>query len=257
MPLTIGHEFSGVITDVGDGVTGFAEGDRVADRAGLQVRALRAVPRRQLQRLPADRLPRPDVRRRHGRVHRGARPTCCTSCRTTCRWNSVRWSNRCRWPTTRPPSARSRAGDTAMVFGAGPIGIGLWFALRGKGLDDVFVVEPSPTRRAAIEALGARTLDPTSVDVPAFIADHTERRRRRRGVRRRRRCARGRDGAGLRRRAQADGQRRDLRKAVGHTAAQPGDERVPDPGLAVLHRRRLRGRHRLDGQGQPTTPPAG
>ena len=66
-----------------------------------------------------------------------------------------------------------KPGDTAMVFGAGPIGIGLWFALRGKGLDDVFVVEPSPTRRAAIEALGATTLDPTGVDVPAFIADHT------------------------------------------------------------------------------------
>ncbi|PRC44020.1 dehydrogenase, partial [Mycobacterium sp. ITM-2017-0098] len=67
-----------------------------------------------------------------------------------------------------------RPGDTAMVFGAGPIGIGLWFALRGKGLDDVFVVEPSPTRRAAIETLGATTLDPTGVDVPAFIADHTK-----------------------------------------------------------------------------------
>jgi len=60
-----------------------------------------------------------------------------------------------------------------MVFGAGPIGIGLWFALRGKGLQDVFVVEPSPTRRAAIEALGATTLDPTGTDVPQFIADHT------------------------------------------------------------------------------------
>jgi (R,R)-butanediol dehydrogenase/meso-butanediol dehydrogenase/diacetyl reductase len=61
-----------------------------------------------------------------------------------------------------------------MVFGAGPIGIGLWFALRGKGIDDVFVVEPSATRRAAIEALGANTLDPTNVDVPVFIADHTD-----------------------------------------------------------------------------------
>ena len=39
--------------------------------------------------------------------------------------------------------------DTAMVFGAGPIGIGLWFALRRKGLDNVYVVEPSPTRRAS------------------------------------------------------------------------------------------------------------
>jgi (R,R)-butanediol dehydrogenase/meso-butanediol dehydrogenase/diacetyl reductase len=65
------------------------------------------------------------------------------------------------------------ADGTSMVFGAGPIGIGLWFALRGKGVEDVFVVEPSATRRASIEALGARTLDPTAVDVAAFIADHT------------------------------------------------------------------------------------
>jgi len=30
MPLVMGHEFAGVITDVGDGVTGWNEGDRVA-----------------------------------------------------------------------------------------------------------------------------------------------------------------------------------------------------------------------------------
>ena len=30
LPLTLGHEFSGVITEVGAGVTGWAEGDRVA-----------------------------------------------------------------------------------------------------------------------------------------------------------------------------------------------------------------------------------
>jgi (R,R)-butanediol dehydrogenase/meso-butanediol dehydrogenase/diacetyl reductase len=59
------------------------------------------------------------------------------------------------------------------VFGAGPIGIGLWFALRGRGVQDVLVVEPSAVRRAAIEHLGARTLDPTSTDVPTFVADLT------------------------------------------------------------------------------------
>jgi (R,R)-butanediol dehydrogenase/meso-butanediol dehydrogenase/diacetyl reductase len=62
---------------------------------------------------------------------------------------------------------------TALVFGAGPIGIGLWFALRGQGIEDVLVVEPSPVRRTAIENLGACTLDPTAVDIPSFIADHT------------------------------------------------------------------------------------
>lgn len=30
MPLTMGHEFSGTITDVGAGVTGYVPGDRVA-----------------------------------------------------------------------------------------------------------------------------------------------------------------------------------------------------------------------------------
>ncbi|SAL78057.1 alcohol dehydrogenase [Caballeronia telluris] len=60
-----------------------------------------------------------------------------------------------------------------LIFGAGPIGIGLWFALRGMGVAEIDVVEPSAIRRKAIEGLGARTIDPTSIDVPAFIANRT------------------------------------------------------------------------------------
>ena len=62
---------------------------------------------------------------------------------------------------------------SALIFGAGPIGIGIWFALRGMGLTEIDMVEPSPVRRASIEALGARTLDPASEDVPALIAERT------------------------------------------------------------------------------------
>ncbi|QFU92215.1 hypothetical protein [Amycolatopsis sp. YIM 10] len=43
-----------------------------------------------------------------------------------------------------------------MVFGAGPIGIGVWFALRGLGVEKITVVEPSPVRRAALDCLGHR-----------------------------------------------------------------------------------------------------
>jgi (R,R)-butanediol dehydrogenase/meso-butanediol dehydrogenase/diacetyl reductase len=172
MPLVMGHEFSGVITAVGDGVTGFAEGDRVAIEPiyrcghcgpcqagnynicaqigfhGLMsdggMAEYTVVPTDMLHRLPDN-----------VSLELGA--------------------------LVEPMSVAYHAatlgevgsGDTAVVFGAGPIGIGLWFALRGKGVDDVFVVEPSATRRAAIEALGATTLDPEAVDVAAFIADHT------------------------------------------------------------------------------------
>jgi (R,R)-butanediol dehydrogenase/meso-butanediol dehydrogenase/diacetyl reductase len=64
--------------------------------------------------------------------------------------------------------------SSALIYGAGPIGIGLWFALRGMGLTEIDVVEPSETRRKSIEALGARTLDPTALDVPALVADRTD-----------------------------------------------------------------------------------
>ncbi|MUL75568.1 2,3-butanediol dehydrogenase [Mycolicibacterium sp. CBMA 226] len=172
LPLTLGHEFSGTITAVGAGVTGWSEGDRVAvepiykcDHCGpcaagnynvcqlIGFHGLMSdggmaeytvVPTNMLHRLPDN-----------VSLELGA--------------------------LVEPMSVAYHAatlgdvgpGGTAMVFGAGPIGIGLWFALRGKGLQDVFVVEPSPTRRAAIEVLGAVTLDPTVTDVPGFIADHT------------------------------------------------------------------------------------
>ncbi len=173
LPLTLGHEFSGTITAVGAGVTGWGEGDRVAiepiykcDHCGpcqagnynvcqqIGFHGLMSdggmaeytvVPTNMLHRLPDNvslelgALVEPMSVAYHAATLGDVRP-----------------------------------GDTAMVFGAGPIGIGLWFALRGKGLDDVFVVEPSLTRRAAIEVLGAKTLDPTNMDVPAFIAEHTK-----------------------------------------------------------------------------------
>jgi (R,R)-butanediol dehydrogenase/meso-butanediol dehydrogenase/diacetyl reductase len=41
------------------------------------------------------------------------------------------------------------------------------------GMTEIDVVEPSAARRAAIEGLGARTLDPTTQDVAAIIADQT------------------------------------------------------------------------------------
>ena len=172
LPLTMGHEFSGVITEVGEGVTDYAAGDRVAVmplyrcghcgpcRAGTYnicqqigfhglmsdggMAEYTVVPTDMLHRLPDN------VSMELGAL---VEPM------------SVAYHA----ATLGEPNV----DGTSMVFGAGPIGIGLWFALRGKGIEDVFVVEPSATRRESIEALGARTLDPTAVDVATFIADHT------------------------------------------------------------------------------------
>lgn len=83
--------------------------------------------------------------------------------------------------------AQVEAGKTAVVHGAGPIGIGSFLALRRAGIDAI-VVEPSPARRAAVADLGAaRVIDPTMSDVAAAIVDLTGGRRCRYLVGRRRR----------------------------------------------------------------------
>ncbi|QII02818.1 2,3-butanediol dehydrogenase [Rhodococcoides fascians A21d2] len=173
MPLILGHEFSGTVTELGAGVTGIAVGDRVAIE--------------------------PLYRCGHCGPCRAGNYNICAQIGFHGLMSDGGMAEYTVVPTdmihalpdnvslelgalVEPMSVAYHAAtlgdpkteDTAMVFGAGPIGIGLWFALRGKGLDNVYVVEPSPTRRASIEALGAKTLDPTALDIPAYIADLTD-----------------------------------------------------------------------------------
>ncbi len=65
------------------------------------------------------------------------------------------------------------AGQMVAIHGAGPIGAGAFLTLRARGIESI-VVDPSPTRRAALARLGARhLLDPSSCDVVAGIRDLT------------------------------------------------------------------------------------
>ncbi|QII04752.1 2,3-butanediol dehydrogenase [Rhodococcoides fascians A25f] len=173
MPLILGHEFSGTVTELGNSVTGVKIGDRVAIE--------------------------PLYRCGHCGPCRAGNYNICAQIGFHGLMSDGGMAEYTVVPTdmihvlpdnvslelgalVEPMSVAYHAAtlgdpnpeDTAMVFGAGPIGIGLWFALRGKGLDHVYVVEPSPTRRASIEALGAKTLDPTALDIPAYIADLTD-----------------------------------------------------------------------------------
>lgn len=65
------------------------------------------------------------------------------------------------------------AGQVVAVHGAGPIGAGIFLTLRRRGVEAI-IIDPSPTRRAALARLGARTvLDPSACDVVAAIRDLT------------------------------------------------------------------------------------
>lgn len=63
-------------------------------------------------------------------------------------------------------------GHTAVVLGAGPIGVGIYLVLRSRGVN-AMVVEPSAARRSGVEVLGATTIDPTSDEPAGRLLDLT------------------------------------------------------------------------------------
>jgi (R,R)-butanediol dehydrogenase / meso-butanediol dehydrogenase / diacetyl reductase len=168
LPQPLGHEFAGVVTAVGEAVTTVSVGDRVCvepllwcgtcsrctagapemcdsiasiglSAAGGGLSEFCVVPRHRAHVLPGNLT-----------LEQGAliEPL------------SVAFNGVLR--------SRAEPGGTAIVFGAGPIGIGAFLGLQVVGVraGDIAVVEPSATRRAAIERLGAtNTVDPGAVDV--------------------------------------------------------------------------------------------
>ena len=69
--------------------------------------------------------------------------------------------------------SRVRPGQAALIAGAGPIGLGLWFALRARGVERVLLSEPSAARREVAQALGAVTVSPVTDDLPGAVASLT------------------------------------------------------------------------------------
>jgi len=174
LPQILGHELGGTIVELGEGVTGVEVGDRAA-------------------------------------VHPIV-ATCgeCSSCRRgapmTCRLMASLGTNanggglaeyvvvhvsqphlipanlELRMATLVEPMAvgwhamvRSNAqpGSSALVLGAGPIGIGAWNALRARGVERLLVSEPNTQRRETIAALGAAVVDPVHDDLDLAVRELT------------------------------------------------------------------------------------
>ncbi len=70
--------------------------------------------------------------------------------------------------------ARITAGSTALVIGAGPMGLLLSRVLPHCGITKVLVSEPDPQRRQLAAAAGALTVDPTADDVVGWVRDNTD-----------------------------------------------------------------------------------
>ncbi|GAA4488571.1 2,3-butanediol dehydrogenase [Rhodococcus olei] len=69
--------------------------------------------------------------------------------------------------------SRISEGQTALVVGGGPIGLGLLLCLRAQGVARVIVSEVSTSRRALAAALGADAVDPRETDPVAYAREVT------------------------------------------------------------------------------------
>jgi len=71
--------------------------------------------------------------------------------------------------------SRLKVGDTAVVIGAGPIGLLVLQAAKAAGASRVFAIEPIPHRRELARHLGANEVfDPVQGDMGKEIAERTE-----------------------------------------------------------------------------------
>lgn len=173
-PITLGHEFSGEIVALGEGVEGWQVGDRVVveplifDPASREGRVglynlgddvgiyglsgigggfseYASVPVHMLHRLPDN------VSYEQGALVEPAAVAL----------HAIRRS-------------RFKPGDNVAVFGAGPIGLLIIEALRVSGANQIFVVELSPERSRRAAQLGGTVLNPKDVNVIEHIIEATD-----------------------------------------------------------------------------------
>lgn len=170
-PQVIGHEMSGTVAEVGDGVGGLTVGDRVVVRP-LDSRGETAADRgfshisRNLKFLGIDApgalqsswtVPAFTIHRLPSGIDMKlaalAEPLA-VAC------HDVRRAELAR-------------GETALVIGGGPIGLLISLVARVRG-GNVLVVEPDPDRRSLARSLGLRALNPSADEIAQAVAEATD-----------------------------------------------------------------------------------
>lgn len=175
VPVIMGHEFSGVITEVGEGVTAWKPGDRVAIMPLLSC----------------------------GKCYhclRGDQHMCEEYACTGLQWHWGGFAEYCKAkeyqlnripdnvtyeqaaciePTALGMYAVQRghitAGDTVFISGGGPTAVLSLLCARAAGATKVYMSEPAPKRRQRLIDFGAdKAFDPTEVDVVEEVKKLTD-----------------------------------------------------------------------------------
>jgi (R,R)-butanediol dehydrogenase/meso-butanediol dehydrogenase/diacetyl reductase len=177
VPLTLGHEFSGDIVELGEGVTGLKVGDRVTVNplivCGTCWWCRRAI-WNECARLAtiglawdgafAEYVTAPD----YG----------CYKLPDTLSYEAAALTEPFAVTVRAAKRGEIKPGDSVAIIGAGPIGLLTLEAVKAAGATQIFVIEPVASRCEVAMKLGATaTFDPTKVDPGREIGKLTEGRR--------------------------------------------------------------------------------
>jgi (R,R)-butanediol dehydrogenase/meso-butanediol dehydrogenase/diacetyl reductase len=175
LPQILGHEIVGTVTEIGSGVEGFAVGDNAAvwpiyycgECGACEIGAFGACLKIAFHGVSSDGGGMAEYTVVHASMlHRlpkevglllGAlvEPMAVG-------WHAVAQSG-------------IEPGQSALILGAGPIGIGIYYALKARGVDNIVVSEPGVNRRTAITRLGAPVaVDPITGDLDSTVLGRTE-----------------------------------------------------------------------------------
>jgi threonine dehydrogenase-like Zn-dependent dehydrogenase len=168
----MGHEFSGIIAGIGEGVEGWTIGDRVCvNPNGAWCGTCESCVAGEVNMCPNI---RPIGLSRHGGL---AAKTSVPAHIVHKLPDSVSleagaWVEPLAVALRTVHRSGAGVGDRAAVFGAGPIGLLVTMLLRAAGLVEVTVIETSPERRAKAMEIGAtHTVDPLAVDCVQYFSD--------------------------------------------------------------------------------------
>lgn len=165
-PVTLGHEFSGTVVAVGEAVTDVAVGDRAAVRPTYSCGACASC------RAGAPNTCR--VLAFHGLSGPGGGLSDYTVVDAGMVFPLPEGVSLEMGALVEPMAVSYHAvklsgiqpGQVALIAGLGPIGVGLFFALRAQGVTDIVASDPSKARREILSRLGATTVvDPRETDL--------------------------------------------------------------------------------------------
>jgi L-iditol 2-dehydrogenase len=178
-PSTIGHEFSGEVVELGEGVDGFEIGDRVAADPVIpchrcayclsgreNVCANRTAIGYEFDGAFAEYLLIPRAAVQGGQLYKLPAELA---------WEEAALAEPLACCLNGQQNAQVRLGDAVVILGAGPIGLMHSQLASSAGAREVIVSEPHPHRRSLAEQMGADSVvDPSQEDLAELVRERTD-----------------------------------------------------------------------------------